>query len=687
MRVKSVSIRNYRSVGGTVRLDNITVLIGPNGSGKTSVLRALELFSDDARPVTINDFRSQKKKIRVDLVLSCAGAGKTLAPYAIRREIRLRKEYELPENPKPQDKPAHRSHVLARLNPDFDKLRGLHTKATIVAEIRSLRKQKIYSDLPDYETPKKWKLAFSRYERDFFKNHPDHTPSRQDYVEWDTEILSPRQLLKIVYVPAMRDIEQDASDGSGSHLSSLIDMAIDYARKTDSELDMAAKERTTATDRYFDLVRRKIGPQLTASLNAKSRALAEDISVMVNLSPPSDKLPPPRPSITLRESGRRTDIEHVGGGLQRIYLMALLQAISQEGGKGPAPAPGSHARLILIDEPELYQHPQRQRLMLESLDEMVKNDPTVSVVCSTHSPYFVRLKRADSLRILRRGKKRIWQATRKRLVEIMLPGRKPVEEGWRELSRWMDMTATRWATEGFFAKRVVIVEGPGDRNVLLAAASVLDLKLDRQEITIVPAGSVNNIERLVHLFREFGIPTYVVWDRDGRWDKKGDMPCKRDQRLADVAMGGTFGGSLARTAINGSFACIKSNMTEELGRELRGCAGLLANSSMYAELERKRAGDERPAGGRDAGCRQPGRDAPKRLVGEAEKKFLHDRLNVTELLEDVGRESRDRLESFTVVGIVRKIDEAGRAVSGEITRIGYNGDSNAARKVPQRADR
>lgn len=107
MRVKSVSIRNYRSLKDvTIRLDGLTTIIGPNGSGKTSVLRALELFSNDAPPVTLRDFHDEGEGIEVVLALPADGAGEELAPYVVGGEIRLRRMYEPGDPEKPATRPA-----------------------------------------------------------------------------------------------------------------------------------------------------------------------------------------------------------------------------------------------------------------------------------------------------------------------------------------------------------------------------------------------------------------------------------------------------------------------------------------------------------------------------------------------------------------------------------------------------
>lgn len=170
MRVKSVSARNYRSLADvTVDLDGLTTLIGPNGSGKTSVLRALALFSADAPAVTMRDFNDKEKSMVVDLVLSGDGAGGDIAQYVVGGEIRLRREYEPGDSGKPDARLAPKSQTCTRLNSDFDGLRAMTNKGEIEPAIAELkREQEIYAGLPDCDSAARaWTPMLLKYERDF----------------------------------------------------------------------------------------------------------------------------------------------------------------------------------------------------------------------------------------------------------------------------------------------------------------------------------------------------------------------------------------------------------------------------------------------------------------------------------------------------------------------------------------
>lgn len=45
MRIKSVKIKNFRALRDTeIEFDSVTTFIGPNGVGKSTILRALDWF-------------------------------------------------------------------------------------------------------------------------------------------------------------------------------------------------------------------------------------------------------------------------------------------------------------------------------------------------------------------------------------------------------------------------------------------------------------------------------------------------------------------------------------------------------------------------------------------------------------------------------------------------------------------
>ncbi|MDD9809208.1 MAG: ATP-dependent endonuclease [Thaumarchaeota archaeon] len=585
MRVKSVSIKNYRSLRNvTVKLDGLTVLIGPNGAGKTSVLRALELFSDAAPPVTMDDFNRKKRSVKVDLVVSCAASSGRLAPYAINGKIRLRREYIPPgglakskskSKPKAKakvsSKPTQKDYVRTRFNSDFDGIRDMTKKTDIKPAIATLKKQEAYADIPECEgTAAEWRPKFSAYERGFCAKRPNHATVKIGYVELDIEPIL-KQVLEVVYVPAMRDITHDASDGSGSYLSKLVSLAIDYAQDADSVIGEASSKSDSAYREYFGLIEGRLVPRLNADLNEISCRFEKDTHVTIGLNP-DNVLPRLHPSITLSEDGREADIGHVGGGLQRIYLMALLEAIADQREGAKASSPSSRARLVMIDEPEIYQHPQRQRHILHGFLGLVGGRRKIQMLCGTHSPYFIELSRIGGLRLLRKKKATgVSSTTQKEIMPHIVgtySGRLPKKT---VLNRWLDMNASHWITEGFFARLAVLVEGMDDRNVLLATASVLGVDFSAHGISIIPANGKPKIYPVAHLFRPFKIPLYLVWDLDCGGDREEDQ---RILGLADPAWLGRHGIPKKTTTCR-KFSCIEPNMTARLHEEIDGCKSAL----------------------------------------------------------------------------------------------------------------
>jgi len=605
VRVKSVTVRNYRSLRDvTVDLDGLTVLIGPNGSGKTSVLRALELFSGDAPPVTMRDFNDRGKGMCVDLVLSGDGADGSLAHHVVGGEIRLRREYAPGDPGKPDARLAPQNQISATLNSDFDGLRRMTKKTEIEPAIAALKKKEIYSGLPECESVAKgWTPLLLEYERNFCLEHPDHPSVRPGYVQWDTELLPPDRLLNIVYVPAMRDIAQDAASTSGSYLGKLINMAIDYARERDTAVGRAAMDSASAHKKYFEMVKDNLVPRLNDGLLQKSRRFAKDAGVAIELGKLDARLPSLSPSIVLSENGTGNggaggmDIEHVGGGLQRIYLMALLETIADQGGEddggGKGNAPSPRARLVMIDEPELYQHPQRQRAILHALGTRVGCKSRIQILCSTHSPYFIELSRIESLRLLTKdGDTDVHVATRQEIMGPILEAHNTALSDDDALNRWLDTNASHWITEGLFSRLAVIVEGIDDRNILLAAAAVLGIDLNEHEISIVPAHGKPKIFPVAHLFVPFGIPLYLVWDLD-----EGNDDGEENDRLLRLADPAFFEGhaGLRETTIEGRFSCFRTNLTTvlhgEIGAQKRaleragGWSGLLGPHMPRLEAE------------------------------------------------------------------------------------------------------
>lgn len=646
MRFKRIRIRNYRSLeDATVDLDGLTVLIGANNSGKTTVLDALGLFGSSVGRISTGDFNDPETFVELDLTMSCEeGEMGIPARFCVNGELTVKKRFSLDG-----DRVALDHLVRVMRNSDFDDLRGPRLGNEIKAALKSLRPH--YADLPGYGKGGKasWTERFEEYDRNFYLTHPDHPKVREEYVAWDTHGSPLEDLLNIIHVPSMRDISNDGGDGSGSYLAQLISMAIEGARHSSPDLASAVDASESSYEKYMEAIKKNVVEGLNASLAEVSGRYVGD-SIEIGIASPRRVLPDPVPSITIGEGGRRADIGRVGGGTQRVYLMALLEVLSDLQGSAPGAGRGTRAKLLVVDEPELYQHPQRQRRMLLTLIGLAgAGEGAAQAVCSTHSPYFIDLGQIAGLRLLRRDRPtRILRTTLGDLLDSM-PGSKEARPASPDkLRTWLDINSTHWVTEGFFSRTAVVLEGPGDRNMLLAAARVLGVDFDRHEMSLVPANGKPKIARLVHIFQTFEIPVYVVWDLDYRLDSP-PTAAQRSQNapiLRLVSAPGTNPESLDKTEINEEFSCLRGNMTASLAEDLEKCEELLDGMGEYVELQEARRIDESTSG--------------QNRQEHEQKRVLNSRETVFSLLSAIRDQSPERLDDFTVVRVVRQLEKIGK---------------------------
>ena len=68
--------------------------------------------------------------------------------------------------------------------------------------------------------------------------------------------------------------------------------------------------------------------------------------------------------------------------------------------------------------------------------------------------------------------------------------------------------------EGFFANGVILVEGRSDKAALTATARMLGANFEAAGIAILSAEGKANLDRPYVIFRELGIPTFLLWDCD-----------------------------------------------------------------------------------------------------------------------------------------------------------------------------
>jgi putative ATP-dependent endonuclease of the OLD family len=476
MKIQTLSIKNFRSIRELViQLPNVCALVGPNNAGKTNILEAM-------RRVLMPEYGPRATHFSEDDVY-LRDPDKDIE-IAVTFGIPI--SYARLKNAEPVQ--------IATLQFTFDRYKRGDSKGQrrleqqcLGIEGQALMVQKTYGA----------------------------TGKRPDFEPLTSIPQEVRDQVPFIHIGIDRSLAEQLPRARFSLLRRMFE-DIDWNLRAPSQtVQVRQSDGTTKTvtrlQHFRTLIERAMSLLKTEEFNELERAIKRNALEHLGLDAAADDIDlyfTPMDTmdfyksldLVVREGDFAISATEMGGGMQNAIVLAILRAFEETRRQGA---------IILVEEPEMFLHPQMQRSLYTTLQRLGK---TNQIIYTTHSPHFVSIPDYRNVLLVRRSKDAGTTVTHSNLPDAE----------WRREKLRQALDPER--SELFFARRILVVEGDTERLSLPEFAKKLDLDIDGAAATVVEVGGKRNLIDFAELAISFGIPTGVLYDRDSN-----DFRGKKDE--------------------------------------------------------------------------------------------------------------------------------------------------------------
>lgn len=422
-------------------------------------------------------------------------------------------------------------------NPGFEEVRNTSGRE-FLGVYKALREESGY-ELPSVPSEGKARTAMEEWEA----SHPDNLITGRDSGQFFGFTNVGRgylgDLTRFLFIPAVRDAADDVNEGRRSAITTLMDLVVRATLMNREEFVNLKEEIRT---RYSKITDPTNLPELCLLSDGLTGTLSQyypDKGVNIKWQKATEiELPLPRADVRIVEDGFQMPVTRMGHGLQRAFILTLLQHLaiaskpmesaedellqSEEAGTN-GEGRSELCLIIGIEEPELYQHPSRQRHFAQILSDLAQRKirgvaSRTQIIYGTHSSLMVDVDRFNQVR----------RVPRKTTAGGLPKTSSVTETSWNELAKvlWeangspeqqytgstlkhrVAPFMTPWMNEGFFADMVVLVEGEDGRAAILGMAQLKNIDLEALGCTVIPCIGKQNMDRPAIIFSALGIPTW-----------------------------------------------------------------------------------------------------------------------------------------------------------------------------------
>lgn len=464
MKIKSMKVKNFRGYSDEtiVNFDDLTVIVGKNDVGKSTILEALDIFFNDGKGVVkidktdVNIAKSKNGEHETvisicfcdlpDKVIIDSSVETSLADEYLlnkNKELEIVKKFQNGGAAKVYIKASHPTNkscedLLLKKNSDLKKLikeeniecsdlsvNSIMRKGIWEKYSNNLQLDEIELDVTKEDAKKIWeKISLYLPVYSLFQSDRKNSDS-------DNEIQDP---LKEV-------VKQIISEESLQN--SLVEIA-DIVRKKIEEVSNRTLEKIREMDPE---IASTLNPVIPAAKNLKWQDVFKNVSISGDENIPINKR---------------------GSGVRRLILLNFFRAEAERRAENSENANVIYA----IEEPETSQHTNNQYKLIESLKELARL-PKTQILLTTHSPNIVKRLDFSNLRLLKDGEQ-------KKEVQNVAPG----QLHYPSLNE-VNYMAFGEITEEYHNELYGFIELQGWLNDYKSSKQVIDYKKLKQDGSIV----------------------------------------------------------------------------------------------------------------------------------------------------------------------------------------------------------
>ncbi|NEU05184.1 ATP-dependent nuclease [Clostridium senegalense] len=471
MYIKELSMENFRGFSTKTTIEfqkGINVLIGANNSGKTTIIKALELLfsSDVCKSLKIEDFNHN---IAIDNIKD--------APPKIIISAKLIEEDS-------EDKYSNDLIMVASWLTKIDK----PYEAEITYEFSLPEKEYVnykseMNQIESHDIDMFWKEIETDFLRKYtykvFVGNPEYRISidNDSIRKFDFQFLN-----------AIRDVERDLFTGKNALLKEVIDFFIDYEIKIDQSIKVDEKkkliqEKKKAFSSESQKLIESLQKRMCSGKKEMLKYVEETGADFDNMKPTFDgkildtELYSALKLVVENETGIKLPATRNGLGYNNLIYISLLLAKMQK--NSSVEYLGSNSKVFSIlafEEPEAHLHPNMQYKLLKFLEKN-RTHEVRQIFITTHSPNITAAVNLNSIIVL---------SKKNSLITVSYPGRVFSDSGEdmkskKYIERFLDVTKA----DMFFANNIIFVEGLAEQMLLPSFAEAEKLSLIDNHISII----------------------------------------------------------------------------------------------------------------------------------------------------------------------------------------------------------
>ena len=540
MRIASVRIEKFRSFAdASIPFNDYTCLVGPNGAGKSTVLTALNVFfreSDnlptDLSQLDYEDFHCKEtaEAIRITVTFCDLSdeAKEEFADYVRHDQLVVSAVATFDAaTGKAQVKQYGQRLGIQAFAPFFEAA----SAGKKVAELKDIYShlRQTYADLPAPGTKDAMVQALRVYEAER-PGECELIPSEDQFYGFSKGANRLGKHVQWVYVPAVKDAISEQVEARNSALGKLL------ARTVRSKTNFDDRVKTLRADmqQQYQVVLDENQSALDDISTALQTRLSEwahpDARLRLQWKQDPDKsvrVEEPSAHILAGEGDFEGELARFGHGLQRSYLLALLQELAG------TEAEGAPTLILACEEPELYQHPPQARHLASVLHKL--SGVYAQVIVCTHNPLFVSGQGFEDVRMVRKERgdpcSTVSQMTFEKIAEAVAAATGEQQTRPAGALAKIHQALQPGLNEMFFTRRLVLVEGLEDVAYILAYLNLLDGLDDYRHVGchIVPANGKSELLQPLVISKYMRIPTYLVFDSDADKPDRNGSKAKHER--------------------------------------------------------------------------------------------------------------------------------------------------------------